>query len=279
MAASRIASLDGLRAIAIGLVLAEHGGVAFTDASSHWWAAPLINGGFGVRLFFVLSGFLITGLLIREQERYGRISLRAFYVRRILRIFPAFYLYLGTVAALAAAGWIAVSGSQILAAGTYTWNYLERWQPGGPAEGIWFLGHLWTLSLEEQFYLVWPGVIVLAGWRSARRAALLVPLAVPVLRVLLYVAFPAQRGQLGMMFHTGIDSIFIGCAFALWHEQLVVRLEKRSYMLGAALFAFIVSPHTWTFFPRSLYDYSGLRIGRNLRRDSHRERLQRREIL
>lgn len=240
---SRIRSLDGLRGIAIALVIAGHGGEAAGWGEHPWWLAPAFNASFGVRLFFVLSGFLITRLLIRESEKFGRISLQAFYARRCLRIFPAFYSYLAFIGILAAAGIIEVSWQQMAAAATYSWNYLPRWYSGGPAEGAWFLGHLWTLSLEEQFYLLWPPVVVFLGWRHARWMAVFIPLLLPLIRVTSYFGFPSHRGQLGMMFHTAIDSILIGCAFALWEQPIRDWLSRRSALLPFALvFPFLISP-------------------------------------
>lgn len=238
----RISGLDGLRAIAIILVIGAHASRDLLDVENSLWLLPITNGSFGVRLFFVLSGYLITRLLMREHERHGQISLRAFYMRRILRIFPAFYLYLATVAALSLGGYINASSSQLFAAGTYTWNYLATWYSGGPAEGAWFLGHLWTLSLEEQFYAFWPIIIVASGWKIASRTALILPIVIPIIRVLVYFAFPNQRGQLGMMFHTATDSIFIGCAFALWQRKLDSIVARPFVVAGAASFAFLVSP-------------------------------------
>ncbi len=239
---SRIVALDGMRAIAISLVLSAHGCEAFLSFSHLWWMAPITNGELGVRLFFVLSGYLITSLLMREQARHGDISLRDFYIRRTLRIFPAFYLYLAVIAGLVGCGWIAASGAQFAAAATYTWNYLGLWQSSGPAQGAWFLGHLWTLSLEEQFYLFWPGLIVLGGWRWARIVAILIPLTAPFVRIGIYAVFPDQRGLLGMMFHTAIDSILIGCAFAIWQQRIPPWALGRLCVIGAAAYAFLISP-------------------------------------
>lgn len=244
----RIAALDGLRAIAILLVLGAHVGEAFIHDPSSAWMAPFTNGSFGVRLFFVLSGYLITSLLLAEQERHGRISLGAFYARRSLRIIPAFAAYVLVVALLGSAGLIDVSHEQLAGAATYSWNYLRLWYPDGPEEGWWFLGHLWTLSLEEQFYLLWPGLIVLAGWRSARKASFVVPLVLPLVRVLLYLLYPSQRGLLGMMFHTAIDSILIGCAFACLNPAIKARLSGAMPCACAAFFAFLVSPFLSFYF-------------------------------
>src|SRR5439155_23751224 len=86
----------------------------------------------GVRTFFVISGFLITTLLLREREKRGEISLRGFYTRRALRIFPAFYSYLIVAALLAAVGWIDASGKDLAVAATYTTNFqvVRPWHLG-----------------------------------------------------------------------------------------------------------------------------------------------------
>jgi peptidoglycan/LPS O-acetylase OafA/YrhL len=243
MVNGRIASLDGLRAIAVGLVLAGHAADAYLGAARSLWWVPVCNSSLGVRLFFVLSGFLITGLLVREQEKHGKISLRDFYIRRSLRIFPAFYLFLGVIGLLAIGGWLQSSWQQSVGAATYTWNYLHLWYRGGPQDGSWFMGHLWTLSLEEQFYLLWPGLIILCGWARARWICLAIPLLMPGFRIAWYFLFPDQRGYLGMMFHTAIDSILIGCAFALWGDRLWRGFAFNPWVLALALlFVFVVSP-------------------------------------
>ena len=104
----RIPSLDGLRAVSIALVLILHFGGGVTNPSAWLTAAlPFVgNGDLGVNIFFVISGFLITGLLIREEERNGRIAIGNFYVRRAFRIWPAYYLLIGVVAVLAFASMV-----------------------------------------------------------------------------------------------------------------------------------------------------------------------------
>ena len=240
----RIPALDGLRAIAVVLVMAGHGSEAYIPhLAESVWLAPLLNASLGVRLFFVLSGFLITTLLLREHQRNGSIDWRAFLFRRCLRIWPALYTYLAVMLLLAALGILTISSGQFLAAATFSWNYASLWLHYGTVQGSWFLGHLWTLALEQQFYLIWPLVIVALGWRHAARLSILVPLILPVLRVLLWLAFPGQRGQLGMMFHTAIDSILIGCAFAIYQEPTRRWLVCHQWLLPLAFgFVFFLSP-------------------------------------
>lgn len=157
----RIPTLDGLRAVAILIVIASH--------SAHTGILSQI-GHMGVMIFFALSGYLITTRLLDEYRKRGRISLRDFYLRRAFRILPPALTYLTVVAVLAALGLIACNGSAIWAALLFYINYLN--DPG-------YVGHFWSLSVEEHFYLFWPGLLVLfgvlGGWRTA--AAFAVALA------------------------------------------------------------------------------------------------------
>jgi peptidoglycan/LPS O-acetylase OafA/YrhL len=152
-------SLDGLRALSIVAVIWLHA----------WWETPyyprlealpvLRQGFYGVQVFFVVSGFLITTLLLREMERYGTISLRDFYIRRALRIWPLYYAVLaiyvvnaliverGTVRAASFLHYV-----PSFATFTYTWFISANW-PGG------MFNLAWTLSAEEQFYFFWPIVL------------------------------------------------------------------------------------------------------------------------
>ena len=222
MSNNRIGSLDGIRAIAILLVLAGHCFDNYFHASSIpiWITEILGNSSFGVRLFFVLSGFLITSLLIKERSKNGRVSLKRFYLRRTIRIFPAFYLYIAVVALVALLGYLKISRYEFLGAATYTWNYVYIWFHHPTTDGHWFLGHLWTLSLEEQFYLCWPLLFILTPFFSLRWIPIAATLILPMVRVVTYYAIPEWRGYLGMMFHTAIDSILIGCGFAIWAGSL-----------------------------------------------------------
>jgi len=137
----RIPSLDGVRAISITLVVMCH--------LANWkhisLPFPTIYGSLGVRIFFVLSGFLITKLLLREHERTETISLRDFYIRRAYRIFPAAAVYLLVITIIY---WHQLRWYSIAASALYVMN-MQSYPP-------WMLGHLWSLSIEEQFYLLWP---------------------------------------------------------------------------------------------------------------------------
>ena len=197
-------------------------------------------------MFFVISGFLITTLLVKEQKKYGTISLRGFYARRILRIFPAFYFYIAVVTALSLAGILAASRSDVLLGATFTWNYGHLFLPSSHG-GVEALGQMWTLSMEEQFYILWPITLIWLGLQKSLRVAVLIVLTLPFVRVISYFAWPASRESMAMMLHTGSDPIMFGCIVALLtgtprFEALVDKMN-RSWLPGVAfVFAFFISP-------------------------------------
>ena len=163
---TRFAELDGLRALAVLAVIWHH-------TRPPEWNSGLASSGFhGVTLFFAISGFLITSLLLRERVRNGRIDLAAFYVRRTLRIFP---LYFATLAIYTALVFFVEKHSS---AGAEFWRNLKYFAtytsnlfvPLGDGRTIFYFA--WSLAAEEQFYLIWPPMLVLLG-RSGRAATAL----------------------------------------------------------------------------------------------------------
>jgi peptidoglycan/LPS O-acetylase OafA/YrhL len=224
--ASRIPYLDGLRAYSILLVLFGH-----TIESNPWLNAKwylrifLANAPLGVRVFFVLSGFLITTLLLNEQDVTGRISIRGFYERRIARIFPPFYLYIAVIGILTAFHVMQVPAASFWAAGTYTWN-LFCLRPGGHGDPTGVFNHIWSLSVEEQFYLFWPSSLVFLGRRWTLRLAVVCVALFPLIRWIAFF-FVRQDGlRFELLIHTGLDMIMWGClgAFAV-HYGLLDRLS------------------------------------------------------
>lgn len=205
-----MAALDGLRGIAVLMVIAGHfvGSVADTDDPLPRALLVLGNGGIGVTLFFVLSGYLITSILVRERARTGRVHFGNFYIRRTLRIWPAFYAFLAVVTVLALTGVIDATGGQIASSAAFVWNY-------SPVADGWWLGHTWSLAVEEQFYLLWPVALVFLGARRAVLVAVVLVVASPVLRTLSYLLLPGQRDDVWMMFHTRADGLLVGCLIAL----------------------------------------------------------------
>ena len=158
--------VQGLRAVAVLLVVA-----------GHVWGVPA-GGHVGVDVFFVLSGFLITGLLLREHERTGTVDLREFYARRVRRLLPAAALVL---AVTNVASWLAFSGEragQVLADSLWALglanvrfaalgtDYFDDTRPPSPVQ------HFWSLAVEEQYYLLWPCLLLLLLALRRRRSVL-----------------------------------------------------------------------------------------------------------
>jgi len=167
----RIPTLDGWRAVAITLVLAGHASDEIARATAGWGLeirVPRDIGLFGVRVFFAVSGYLITTNLLEEERTRGAVSLASFYVRRALRILPAACVFLLAVALLAAMGVLAVTPLRWFATLGLLANYTD-------APSSWYLGHFWSLAIEEHFYLVWPGLFVMLA--LARRRLAFVALA------------------------------------------------------------------------------------------------------
>jgi peptidoglycan/LPS O-acetylase OafA/YrhL len=189
------------------------------------WVAPL--GPLGVRVFFVISGFLITSLLLREVDRSEHIHLAKFYLRRTLRIFPPYYVFLLAVILLQVVGSIELAPADTLHAFTYTVNYYP--------ERSWYLGHAWSLSVEEQFYLLWPLTLLLAGKRRALWIAASTVILCPMIRLGIWYLSPALvKYELGYRFETTVDALAVGCVLAgvsewlrlqqLYHQVLQSRL-------------------------------------------------------
>jgi peptidoglycan/LPS O-acetylase OafA/YrhL len=218
-----VPALDGIRGIAIAAVTGLH-------------FFGLSGGSFGVDLFFVLSGFLITTLLLEERERWGRISLRGFYERRARRLLPAVgvvvMMYLvfaavsparfGHAAAIAAAG------------GLYASNFVRGFAHPDPLNGQPF-DHLWSLAEEEQFYLAWPLMLIWLLHRRAQRIALGLGI--------LFIALVGYRAGLGFAGagwprlkyapDTHADGLVLGCLLAF----LPRRIPAWAGWLALAIFA------------------------------------------
>jgi len=185
-------ALDGIRAVSILGIMANHGGFG--------WAA---GGVISVNVFFVLSGFLITMLLMKEWTQSGTIRLRAFWARRARRLLPALFVLLGAIALWAVFVTSSVSPSSIRGDALSTLLYVNNWHQilsgrsyFAQVSGASPLLHTWTLAIEEQFYLIWPIVViaVLKWWRSPR-----VLLVVAVLGVVASVA------EMAFLFHPAVD--------------------------------------------------------------------------
>ncbi|HWY23726.1 MAG TPA: acyltransferase, partial [Nevskia sp.] len=205
-APQRIEALDGLRAASILIVLLGH---AARGREAPGWLSPFRDLGIlGVYLFFTISGFIITLLMLRERQRRGSISLSAFWQRRAWRILPPFAAACAGIALAAALGLMHWHWQSFLGALSFTKNTTLF-------QGDWFFGHFWSLSMEEQFYWMWP-LMLLFLLRSRWYASLAgLIIALPLIRVASYFLFPGLRGQVMMMLHTGSDAIFCGCLLAI----------------------------------------------------------------
>lgn len=211
-------SLDGCRAVAILFVLLSH----LSDSRS-WepvrvlWRFQL--GNLGVRVFFVISGFLISTLLLEEFRKYRSISLPRFFFRRGLRILPAFYVFLAAMGLASALGYVSANAGDFLKAGAFVSDY-------------WFtsivLGHAWSLSVEQQFYLLLPLVLGFFYLKGTVVLAWALLLSAPVFRFL-------NGDDPGLFhpkyaFHMVWDALAAGVLLALYRDRLT-----KSRMLGTVL--------------------------------------------
>jgi peptidoglycan/LPS O-acetylase OafA/YrhL len=221
---AHIPSLDGLRALSIALVLFGH--VAATNGAPLWLDRPMFTslGNVGVRFFFIVSGFLITTLMLRDIEKHGQIRLKLFYVRRSLRILPAALVYIAVMWGLYLTGVIDLTYHlttrthadsalpDLLHALTFTANYQYDYN--------WYFNHLWSLSVEEQFYLVWPFTMFLIGTRRAVWAGLLILVLAPCIRWWMFTQGTGPEIRLSREFQAVADALATGCLAAMLHNKL-----------------------------------------------------------
>ncbi len=210
--------LDGLRGIAIALVVADHA-----------WSVGH-GGSVGVTLFFVLSGFLITNLLITEEKTTGSISLKNFYIRRGFRLLPAFLVYMLGSAILAmwfgsSMGWIWQESWPAL---VYAANYVQ--ELGVTMRLHW---HTWSLAVEEHFYLLWP---LLLGAITKRRRLTFVGLSVGLLAVWDYVAFRHLDGWGYSATDTNAYALGAGCLVSVARSRSSKFLLKSWHPLAGVAF-------------------------------------------
>jgi peptidoglycan/LPS O-acetylase OafA/YrhL len=201
-------SLDGIRGVAIIMVVLAH-----LNLTSNAVYHILFNGELGVLIFFVLSGFLITTLCIKEKVVSGDISLRSFYIRRVLRIFPVAYLFLAVLIALNLIFKLNIGYINILGAALYLMNFSSYFRRYNFAYQT---GHFWSLAVEEQFYLIFP--IILKKNQNAFLVVLLgIIFLLPLLITLQYFhLFPS--GWIFVAFtHYLIkfQAIAVGCLFSI----------------------------------------------------------------
>jgi peptidoglycan/LPS O-acetylase OafA/YrhL len=237
----RIPSLDGLRAISILMVIFAH--ATLTNSFPFWLyrrPSAFIEGNLGVRVFFLISGFLITTLLLKEARKSGRINLAAFYLRRCLRILPVYYFYILSLCAIFIfTGINVISNSTYFSALTFTTHWWGAW-----GNESWPLAHSWSLAIEEQFYLVWPAILVFLGpKRGGRIWVITLLLLAPAFRY----AFRDQS-IIDHLFITQGDSIAFGCLLALARFNREAQLLRFfQYHPGFGRIAAVLLIHTKSF--------------------------------
>jgi peptidoglycan/LPS O-acetylase OafA/YrhL len=220
-----VPSLDGLRAISIAFVLVAHLTTPRHIAGGLSPLAPLAKlGEFGVRVFFVISGYLITSILLAELQHKAWIFLPRFYFRRVLRLFPAAYFYILVIAVLAAKHFVTLERWDLIAAVTYTMNYHDA--------RTWSLGHLWSLAIEEQFYLLWPLTLRTLGQARSTRFLIALVVVAPFLRLASPYVGPAFN------FLVWSDALATGCLLAILREDLAA--NRRYARLLASRWFFLV---------------------------------------
>jgi peptidoglycan/LPS O-acetylase OafA/YrhL len=209
---ARFFRLDGLRGIAVLCVLLFHAGPFLIPSV----APNLLPGGFlGVDLFFVLSGFLMTNILLGRKQSYGR-----FYIRRLARVFPALYVFLGVQIIY----WWAIGGGFLRSVGPYALiaSGMSNW---GSAFGVtlpFSLGQTWSLGVEEQLYLLWPLVLILIGRRDPQRLKRLCLVGIAgsmVIKILLlHAGMPTP--EIYAQTESRLDDFLVGALVAsVWHTD------------------------------------------------------------
>lgn len=216
--------LDGVRAVAILCVM-----------GSHLLGATFLGGGLGVDMFFVLSGFLISTIVLEEMRasRRDAFGFRNFYIRRMLRLFPALYTMLAALALytlLAPADLRAQLLPALALSAVYLGNFAFLW-----GVSMSWLGHTWSLALEEQFYLVWPAVLVVFV-RRRRLVPLIGLLLFGVLAVLVYRLVWGVDPRAYLLQRP--DTLMVGCLLALlrWRWPEYVRTACKGSAVGGASF-------------------------------------------
>jgi peptidoglycan/LPS O-acetylase OafA/YrhL len=223
----RIPSLDGLRAISITLVIVGHWAeLRYRPSTAADVAGAFAN--LGVRIFFIISGYLITTLLLKERQKTRTIGLREFYVRRAYRILPAAAAFMLPVFVIFRhqLRWYHAAAAVL---------YVANFDFAHP----WFLGHLWSLSVEEQFYLLWPGL--LKKWWRHRLAILAAVIAfAPLYRVACHWA--GLHGRADETFPAVADVLAIGCLLAIVDQRTDQRSKPRLPRIKPAWAAMMLLP-------------------------------------
>lgn len=200
-------SLNGWRAIAITLVVLGHAKATTTNNSAyHNFAQTFIYENLGVRIFFVLSGFLITSLLIKEYIKTNSINVRKFFLKRILRIFPVLYIYLLCILIVNTVLKIDLNLDNFLGPVLYINNF-------NFFQGTWLTGHTWSLAVEEQYYFIWP-LLFSKFLKNTWSFCIIMLLFLPILKIFWYYN-PELKNLTLEPFLANADAIFMGSFFSI----------------------------------------------------------------
>jgi peptidoglycan/LPS O-acetylase OafA/YrhL len=244
LSAGRILSLDGIRGLAVLSVVAFHTLRVKGDAPGllGLWRAIQESSWVGVDLFFVLSGFLITGILLDSKDQGG--YFKNFYSRRTLRIMPLYYAVL-VVALIIVPAVIGVSRmpplfSELLQNQIWLWTYLQNYLQARGPHALPGLGHFWSLAVEEQFYWFWPLVVYLLSRRNLFRLCVALCILEPLLRIAL-LHYGVSPWALRQLTHTRLDTLLYGAMAALLlREANLVRHRFLFYALPVLSVAFLL---------------------------------------
>ncbi|MEZ5425865.1 MAG: acyltransferase [Pyrinomonadaceae bacterium] len=251
---SYVPSLDGLRAVAVLMVVFFHAILVFPAFQTGF------SGGFlGVDVFFVLSGFLITSILLKEFDKTQNINLPNFYLRRFLRLMPAYWFHLAVLFFL---GRFLFSSSEVELLNShqnflYAFFYLTNWQRalnGSEITGL--LSHTWSLAIEEQFYLVWAGCLLLMLRRFGRKTIVSITGGLIIVTAFFRAIQYQGEGSVDFLynaFNSRMDALLIGCLvgqFLSWWKLPERFLNSRGFDL-AALISVLVSVSVFFNLPAS----------------------------
>ncbi|WP_170945778.1 acyltransferase [Rhodococcus sp. 14-2483-1-2] len=247
-------ALNGIRGIAVLLVIARH-------------AMPSVFGGagmIGVGLFFVLSGFLITTLLVEENHGHGRISLSNFYLRRALRLLPALVAMLVVVTIYGSVFTSGTERAHILASVGFSVTYLAGYAAFLDYPIMDGLGPMWSLAVEEQFYLIWPLILVmiLRGNRTIPTALLAVSGTLVVSVALRISSFTIWGPEIYELPTTWSDGLLVGCALALLWKAGKLNPDRFSTGTAWACWTLLAALSLWPAMKDSAVTYTfGLTVG------------------
>lgn len=232
-------ALDGVRALAVLSVIAFH-------TRGHWFPGGYI----GVDIFFVLSGFLITRLLMDEQDRTGRASLPRFYLRRGLRLLPALVVVCAVVAA--ACLLLDVRGRDATLVGVVTAMLYVSSPFAAAGHNLGDMLPTWSLSVEEYFYLVWPAFLLYVVWRQRRRVALVVALCVAAVayRAIVPAVAHWDGERISYAPDTRLEQLLIGVLLAFTLPAIAGRVRPWMAVVAAtALAVFVIAPAGLSYQP------------------------------